>query len=119
MSYVLDLEKFRPEEAKIKIEDKEFDITFIPMDISLDFYELIPVFTDLEITKKIKKEDYLKILKLFYDIFKLSDETLEFDWLRKRMNIERFNELSPKIFMSAFSSSKKNKENEGDLIKST
>jgi hypothetical protein len=118
MSYVLDLDKFRPEPLDITIGGKKFFIEKIPMDISLDFYELIPIFTELETSKKLKKADYFKILQLIYEICKLSDETLELEWLRRQMTIEIFNDLSPKIFLAAFSSSKKNKENEVDSLKS-
>lgn len=119
MSYVLDLEKFRPEPLDVTIAGKRFVVPKIPMDISLDFYELIPVFTELEASKKLKKDDYFKILNLFHSIFKLADETLEYEWLRREMTLEIFNELSPKIFLSAFATSKKNKENEDDSVKST
>ena len=119
MSYVLDKEKFRPDPLIIPLGDKVFTIEKIPMDISLDFYDLIPIFTELETSKKLKKEDYFKILNLFHEIIKLADNTIEFEWLRREMTIEIFNELSPKIFLAAFSPSKKNKENEVDSLKST
>ena len=105
---VLDLDKFKPEERSIKIDSKVFDLTFIPFDISLEMYELIPVLQKLEETKKIEKEDYLKFLKIYAEIFKLSDETITFDWLRKRTNMERFNEMTPTIFAAIFATSKKN-----------
>ncbi len=119
MSQVLDLDKFRPESLDFTLGNKEFHIMKIPMDISLDFYELIPIFTELETSKKLKKADYFKILQLIYEICKLVDDTIELEWLRREMTIEIFNELSPKIFLAAFSPSKKNKENEVDSLKST
>ncbi len=64
MSQVLDLDKFRPESLDFTLGNKEFHIMKIPMDISLDFYELIPIFTELETSKKLKKADYFKILQL-------------------------------------------------------
>jgi hypothetical protein len=119
MSQVYDLNKFRKQERVFKLEDKEFIFSKIPFSISCEFYELIPIFTRLEETKKINKDDYLKILKIIYEVFKLSDNTLEFDWLDKQVDMEIFNEIATTIFLAAFDNSKKNTENEEDSLKST
>jgi hypothetical protein len=73
MAKVYDLNKFKKEPISIIIGDRTFNITKIPFDISLELYELIPVFQEMEKSKVIKKEDYLKILNIFYSIFKLSE----------------------------------------------
>ena len=119
MSQVLDLEKFKKDSLTIKLGGKEFVITKIPFDISLELYDLIPVFQNMESEKKIKKEDYIKMLNVFYDIFKLSDSALEYEWLRKEIDQDVFSEISVPIFLKVFQDSKKNKENADDLPKST
>ena len=79
---------------------------------------MIPVFQKMESTKEIKKDDYVKILNIIYEILKLSDDTIEYEWLRREVDFEVFQELATPIFLRAFLGSKKNKE-EDDLAKST
>ena len=119
MSQVLDLEKFKKDSLTIKLGGKEFVINKIPFDISLELYDLIPVFQNMESEKKIKKEDYIKMLNVFYEIFKLSDSALEYEWLRKEIDQDVFSEISVPIFLKVFQDSKKNKEKEDDLPRST
>jgi hypothetical protein len=111
MSQVLDLDKFLPEEKILKLGGKEFNLTLIPAELTLRFYDLIPIMERLEKDKTINNNDYDIILKLIFDILKLSNE-IDFDWLKKQLNIERFNRIITYIFNALFDTSKKNEAEE-------
>lgn len=118
MSYVLDLNIVKPEHKEITIDDKTFDITIIPAEFAFETYEFIPLIDKLEKTQKLEKDEFMKLLDMYFRIFKSIDDSIDYEWLRKRVNFEIFNKITPVIFSAIFATSKKN-EVEDDLIKST
>lgn len=120
MSLVLDLDVFKEEEKKLKFGGKEFDLSLIPFDISLQFYELTPIFAKIDDKQKLERDDYDKIISAITELLKTSDETIDKNWVRKRVNIEKFGKLVTFIFQVLYDT-KKNEEQEGEssLGKST
>lgn len=115
---VLDLDKFVPEKREIVLDGKTFDITFIPMELTLRFCELAPAMGKIEKSEKVEHGEFSKLLDLIYDIFKVSDESLEKRWLVRRLTLHRFNEILPEIALACFDDGKK-KAGDGEQIEST
>ena len=115
---VLDLDKFVPEEKIVKLGNKEFDITVVPFEISLQIYDLIPMIQNLE-KGEITEEDYDKLFNILYRILKNSNDEIDEKWLRKQINLSRFKELMPFIFSSVFGDESKKNEEGDDSEKST
>jgi hypothetical protein len=108
MSLVLDLDIFKEEEKKLKFGGKEFDLSVIPFEISLQFYELTPVFQKIDDKQKLEREDYGKIISAITDLLRVSDETIDKNWVSKRIDIKRFSPLITFIFQALYGDAKKN-----------
>ena len=122
MSLVLDLDIFKDEEKKLKFGGKEFDLSVIPFDVSLQFYELIPIFNKIDAKQNIDRDDLDKITIAITDLLKVSDETIDKAWVKKRVDIKRFNPLITFIFEALYGTgdAKKNSEaDEASQVKST
>jgi hypothetical protein len=111
---VLDLDILKPEEKKIILGGKEFDITFIPYDIALSVVDAAPALKKLEDKQLPTKDEYEKIFNIIFEIFHECDETIEKKWLRRQINWERFQELMPVIFSAIFGVTKKNEKASGE-----
>lgn len=107
---VLDLDQFIPEEKVITLKGKSFNISEIPFELTLQVYDVLPTMTCLSEGKQVTKEDFDKIFKLIYSIFKISDPELEESWLKKLITLRRFNEIVPFIFQAMFDDGKKKEE---------
>jgi hypothetical protein len=114
MSLVLDLDVFKDEEKKLKFGGKEFDLSTIPFDVSLQFYELIPVFNKIDEKKNVDREDFDKIISAITDLLKSADETIDKAWVKKRVDIKRFNPLITFIFEALYGDGKKKEETAGE-----
>lgn len=116
---VLDLDKFIPEQSKIHLGGKEFDITLVPLGVTLQAYEVIPVMSKIEKSESITDEDLEKLMSVIYKVLKVSDESITLEWLTRHIDFTRFNEIMPFIFDAIFSLKKKvEKEEEADLFTS-
>lgn len=111
---VLDLDAFTGEPKKIKLGGKEFDLSFIPFEVSLKIYSLIPEMEKMQEGRTITVEDYDKILATVLEVLRISDETVDEKWLRKQINLKRFNPLITFIFSAVFDEGKKNESAEVD-----
>lgn len=118
MSYVLDLRTVVPEKKEITIDDRTFDITIIPAEFAFETYDFIPLIDKLEKTQRLERDEFLKLLDMYFRIFKSLDDSIDYEWLRKRVNFEIFGKITPVIFNAIFATSKKNEGAGEDLIKS-
>jgi len=123
MSLVLDLDAISPKSQLVKLGDKEFDVSIVPFNVSLRFYDCMPILEKMENLKPLSEDEYKKILSIIYDIFKVSDPELTFEWICNKLNVDRFNKLLPLILDNMFGEdAKKNKETakaEGATVKSS
>lgn len=123
MALVLDLDVFTNEKRELKLGGKTFNFEIIPFEITLRFYDLLPVIQKIDEHKNISAEDAGKIFDVFTDLLKLSDETVDLKWIKKNIDIKRFPLLVSFIFNMMFDIDlKKNEiqENpEGSLPKSS
>jgi hypothetical protein len=104
---VLDLNEFKPQERKICLSDKEFDLTFIPFEISIQYYDLLPAMQAMSENKKIEISDFEKVFELIYSMFKISVPDLDKEWLRKEINFARMIKLLPYLSEAIFDDGKK------------
>lgn len=120
MSVVLDLDILQPEEKKVKLGGKEFDLTYIPYEFSLMVYEILPILQKLEERQLLTTAEYEKLFNITFGIFHNCDETIDRKWLKDKINWERFGELMPILYSAIFASSKKNEKanKEEDSLKS-
>lgn len=116
---VLDLDTFSGEPKKIKLGGKEFDLSFIPFEVSLRIYSLIPEMEKMQEGRSITVEDYDKILAVILEVLRISDESVDEKWLRRQINLKRFNPLLTFIFSAVFDEGKKNDEAEEVLTSSS
>jgi hypothetical protein len=107
---VLDFEDFIPEEKFVKLKDKQFNVSEIPFEIALQVNQVLPVLTDLAAGKEIEEENFKKLFKLIYSIFKVSDPELDEAWLQKNLTLPRFNKIITFIFEAIFDDGKKKEE---------
>lgn len=111
---VLDLDAFSVEPKKVKLGGKEFDLSFIPFEVSLRIYSLIPEMEKMQEGRTITNDDYDKILAVLVEVLKISDETVDEKWLRRQINLKRFNPLITFIFSAVFDEGKKNETEDVD-----
>lgn len=114
MSYVLDLDKFKPDPLEVTIDGKKYVIPIIPSEFAFETYEFLPLIEKLEKTQRIEKEDYNKIVDMYARILKLADDSIDFEWLNKRVNFAIFNAITPIFFQAIFAGSKKNEAEKED-----
>jgi len=117
MEQVLDLDAIYPEKKILKLGGKEIDLTIVPAGISMKVYNLTPLITKLE-KGEIEEEDYEKILAIIIEVLKNADDSITDEWVRKQINLERFQNMVSFIFGAIFGTSKKN-EQEDDYQEST
>ena len=89
MGYVLDLDVLKPEERKLTLGGKEFDLTEIPMILASEFMDMREEMMTIVTDETINREVYLKIMDLFARILQLSHPDIDRDWLVKRITISR------------------------------
>ena len=107
---ILDFDEFMPEEKIITLKGKKFNVTEIPFEISLQFNQCYPVLTALSKNEEITKEDFNKLFKLIYSIFKISDPELDEQWLQTNLTLPRFNKIITLVSQAMFDEGKKKEE---------
>lgn len=107
---VLDFDDFIPEEKIINLKGKKFDVTEIPFEIALKFNEVMPIIIAMSKNEKVTDEDLDKLLKLIHVAFKLSDQDIEFEWVKKNVTLQKFNKIVELLTKSMFDEGKKKQE---------
>lgn len=105
---VLDSQVFIPDDQIVTVGDKTFDLSEVPFEFSLRFYELIPIFQKLQDGAMITVEDYNSMFPIIYDLLKFYDESVEEKWLRKKIRMSTFAQILLPIFTCVFTDGKKN-----------
>lgn len=110
MSQVIDYDVYKKNSIDFILGGKEFKISFIPFDLSIRIYELIPAIAKLESGEKVSDEELGLLLGIMTDFLRLQDDTLTVEWTRKEMNFPIFSELIKDITQHMFATKKNNVE---------
>lgn len=112
---------FIPKDRIVSVGEKSFDLSEVPFEYSLRFYEMMPIFEKMQGGTFISSDDYNRIFPVLLDLFKFLDESVEEKWLRKKITIKTFTPILMTIFFAVFDTGKKNGEEEvaGGLPQST
>jgi hypothetical protein len=113
---VLEKEVFIPESKYLEIGDRKYDLSEIPFEFSLRFYEMLPIFQNIGEGKFITSTDYNAIFPIIFDMLKFIDETTEEKWLRKKITLKTFSPILTTISAAIFFDGKKKEDEEQENI---
>ena len=119
MPKVLDLDNFAEEENVLKFGGKEFVFKIVPFAVALKFYETLPVFQKIENEGQLKHEDFEQIVPLITELLTIVDKTVDENFVKRNLDIKRFQPLVGFMFDLMFGESKKNSADGDDLGTST
>jgi predicted trehalose synthase len=109
MGYVLDLDVIKPEERKLKLGGKEFDITIIPMNLAVEFLEMREEIIGMVTENSMNRVTYEKVMDLFSRILQISHSDIDKTWLMNKMSMQRLKPFLDEM-LEAIIGSKKNEE---------
>jgi hypothetical protein len=112
--YIQDKQVFIPEPMILNIGSKEFNISKVPFEFSLRFYELLDVFNVMSEGKFITNQDFQKIFIVIYDLLKFIDDTTEERWLRNEITMQNFSYIMTTISAAVFYDGKKKEAVQAD-----
>lgn len=107
---------FIPKDRIVSVGEKSFDLSEVPFEYSLRFYEMMPIFEKMQGGTFISSDDYNQMFPVIYDLFHFIDESVEEKWLRKKITIKTFTPIMMSIFFAVFDDGKKNGEAEGAAV---
>jgi len=107
---------FIPKDRIVSVGEKSFDLSEVPFEYSLRFYEMMPIFEKMQGGTFISSDDYNHMFPVIYDLFHFIDESVEEKWLRKKITIKTFTPIMMSIFFAVFDDGKKNGEAEGAAV---
>lgn len=113
---VSDANVFIPQDKSVLVGDRTFDLSEVPFEYSIRFYEMMPIFEKMQDGTFISSDDYNRIFPVLLDLFKFLDESVEEKWLRKKITIKTFTPILMTIFFAVFDTGKKNGEEEGAAV---
>jgi len=111
---VLDLDKFIPDENKIKLGGKEFDLTFIPAEYGFRLQNMMDALLEMEKSGKLSEEDSKVLMNIVFDILQEKDESVELAWFRKHMTHHRLIKFLPRLANAVFGIKKNGEEDDFD-----
>ena len=107
---------FIPKDRIVSVGEKSFDLSEVPFEYSLRFYEMMPIFEKMQGGTFISSEDYAQMFPVIYDLFNFLDDSIDEKWLRKKITIKTFTPIMMSIFLAVFDDGKKNGEADGAAV---
>ena len=112
--YIQDKEVFLPASNILVIDNKSFDLSEVPFEFSLRFYELLDLFTQMSEGKFLTSSDYGRLFPVIYDMLKFVDDSTDEKWLRKKITLKNFTYVMTTISTAIFFDGKKKDEAQAD-----
>lgn len=107
---VKDIEVFLPTSSILEIGGKTFDLSEVPFEFSLRFYELLPIFSQMSSGQFLSTSDYNQLFPVIFDMLKFMDDSVEEKWLRRKITLKTFTYVMTTISSAIFFDGKKKEE---------